>query len=184
MSSTLLPNRAKSKINEGFSLVELTTIIVIVSVLLAILVFGYVRFLAGTAVETASKDIAATLNLAREMSISQNSTYRVAFLLNDPSISGRQAYRIDNLSFDSSGNQVWQELGPTMHFVPDQVRITDISDVESDFETVVFTSTGTADASRIHLINKADNVADNTNYYTIQVIPSTARAKVLKNVKL
>lgn len=183
MNSIRVSNNDKSKVHEGFSLVEATAVIVIVSVLLAILVFGYVRFLAGTAVETASKDIAATLNLAREMSIASNTTHRVTFEVNDPTLSGRQAYRIDRQSADTAGNIIWMELGPTRHFVPDQVRI-DVSSSESEFDTVNFSPTGTADSKRIHLINKSEDSTDNSNFYTVQMIPSTARAKVLKNVRL
>ena len=148
---------------------------------MAILVFGYVRFLAGTAVETAAKDIASTMNLAREMAISVNSTHRVTIQLNDPEISGRQAYWIDRLSYDTSGNPVWQIQVTNIHFVPDRVRVTDVAESESTFEFIEFRPAGTADPRNVHLINKSDDTTNIANFYTVQVIPSTARAKIVRN---
>ena len=169
---------------KGFTTIEALAVLAIVGILLAIFVFSYVKFLAGTAVETASKDISSTMNLAREMSISVNSTHRVTFQLNDPSISGRQAYWIDRLSYDTSGNPVWEIQITNIHFVPDRVRITDVGSSDSTFEFIVFRPTGTADPKNIHLINKADDTTDNSNYNTIQTVPSTARAKILPHVKI
>ncbi len=177
----------KNKPNDwnGFTLIEALAVVAIVGVLLAILVFGYAYFLTGTALETSAKDVAATENLAREMSIAVNSTYRVTFELNNPTvISYRQAYWIDQLSYDTAGNPVWQLQITNIHFIPDQVKITDISSSDSSYEFILFYPSGTADPKNVHLINKSDDTTNNQNYYTVQTFPATARAEILPNTKL
>lgn len=167
----------------GFTLTELTVILLVFSVLLSIFVFGYSRFLRSTAVETASKDVAAALNLAREMSIAVNSTHRLHFQLNDPEIEGRQAYWIDRLSYDTAGNPVWLSEVTNIHFIPDRAMITDISNSTTGHVYVQFEPAGTAESVKIHLINRSDDTAINENYYTIQVYASTARSKILPNTR-
>jgi prepilin-type N-terminal cleavage/methylation domain-containing protein len=171
-------NNPKQFNKSGFSLTELTIVLLVFSVLLSVFVFGYSRFLKSTAVETASKDVVATLNLAREMSIAVNSTHRVHFLLKDSQAGNRQSYWIDRLSYDTAGNPVWLLEVTNVHFLPDQAMITDISNSTTSQAYIQFEPTGTSEAVTIHLINRSDDTTVNDNYYTIQVYASTARAKI------
>lgn len=178
-------NNGNANIWNGFTSIEALAVVAIVGVLLAILIFSYVHFLTGTAVETSAKDVAGVMNLARELSIATNSTYRVTFELNDPTvISYRQAYWIDRLSYDTAGNPIWELQITNIHFIPDQVKITDISSSDSSYEFIGFYPSSTADPRNVHLISKSDDTTNSQNYFTIETFPATARAEILPYVKL
>jgi prepilin-type N-terminal cleavage/methylation domain-containing protein len=178
-------NKSKTNNCNGFTLVEALAVVTIIGVLLAILIFGYVHFLTGTEVETSAKDVAATENLAREMSIAVNSTFRVTFELNNPTFNPpRQAYWLDRLGYDTAGNPVWDLQVTNIHFIPETVEITDISGSDSTYVFINFYPSGTADPRNVHLINKSNDTANNQNYYTVETYPATARAEILPYTKL
>ena len=172
----------------GFSLTELLVALVVIGIAMGTIMFSYTRFLAGTALDTASRDIKSALDLARSSSISINSTHRVTFQLKDPNpgISGvgnRQSFWIDRYALDTAGNPYWQKQRTEPRWLPDSVLITDVSDSTSTYEYIEFNSDGTAQAKIIHLIGRNENQSVATNYYSIVVYLSTAISKIYAHQK-
>lgn len=172
----------------GFSLTELMVTLVIIGIALGAIMFGYTRFLAGTELDSASRDVKSALDLARSSAISVNSTHRITFQLKDPNpgISGvgnRQSFWIDRYALDTAGNPYWQKQVTDPKWLPDSVLVTDVSDSTSTYEYIEFNSDGTAQSRIVHLIERNENQAIASNFYSIVVYPSTAISKIYPHEK-
>jgi prepilin-type N-terminal cleavage/methylation domain-containing protein len=173
---------------QGFSLTELMVALVIIGITLSAIMFGYTRFLAGTALDTASREIKSTLDLARSTAISINSTHRVTFQLKDPNpgssgVGNRQSCWIDRYALDTGGNPFWQKQITDPKWFPDSVLITDVSDSTGTYEYIEFAPDGTAQSRIVHLISRNENQSIASNYYSIVVYPSTAISKIYSHEK-
>ena len=96
----------------GFSLAELMVVLAIMGIVLGVVMFSYTRFLAGTTLDAAARNIKSALDLARSTAISTNTTHRVTFQLQDPNpgvsgVGNRQSFWIDRYALDTIGNPYW-----------------------------------------------------------------------------
>ncbi|MDI6783448.1 MAG: hypothetical protein QME64_05045, partial [bacterium] len=167
---------------------ELLVALVVIGIAMAAIMFSYTRFLTGTALDTASRDIKSAFNLARSSAISLNSTHRVTFQLKDPNPGGsgvgsRQSFWLDRYALDTAGNPYWQKQITDPKWLPDSVLITDVSDSTGTYEYIEFNSDGTAQSRIVHLISRNENQSIASNYYSIVVYPSTAISKVYSHEK-
>ena len=172
----------------GFTVTEVMVALVIISIATATIMFSYTRFLAGTALDSTSRDIKGILDLARSSAISINSTHRVTFQLQDPNpatsgVGTRQSFWIDRYALDTTGTPYWQKQITEPRWLPDSVLITDVSDSTGTYEYIEFNSDGTAQAKIIHLIGRNENQSVASNYYSIVVYPSTAISKIYAHEK-
>jgi prepilin-type N-terminal cleavage/methylation domain-containing protein len=174
--------------SSGFSLTELMVTLVVIGIALSAIVFGYTRFIAGTELDTAARDIKSALDLARSSAISVNSTHRVTFQLHDPNpgssgVGTRQSFWIDRYALDTAGNPYWQKQVTDPKWLPDSVLVTDVSDSTGTYEYIEFNSDGTAQSRTVHLIGRNDSQTDLTKFYSIVIYPSTAICKIYPHEK-
>lgn len=174
--------------HSGFSLTELMVTLAIIGIALGIIVYSYVRFIAGSELDTASRDIKSAFDLARSSAISINSTHRVTFQLKDPNpgssgVGTRQSFWIDRYALDTAGNPFWQKQVTDPKWLPESVLITDVSDSTNTYEYIEFNPDGTAQSRIVHLINRNDNQTDTTKFYSIVLYPSTAISKIYPHEK-
>ncbi|MCX7918692.1 MAG: prepilin-type N-terminal cleavage/methylation domain-containing protein [bacterium] len=178
----------KIKQRKGFTVTEVMVTLIIIGIATAAILYSYTRFIAGSAVDAAARDIKGTLDLARNFAIAVNSTHRVTFQLHDPNpgtsgVGNRQSFWIDRYALDTAGNPFWQKQVTDPRWVPDSVLITDVSDSTATYEYIEFYPDGTAQAKIIHLIGRNDNQSIATNFYSIEVYPSTAISKIYAHQK-
>ena len=172
----------------GFSLAELMVVLAIMGIVLGVVMFSYTRFLAGTTLDAAARNIKSALDLARSTAISTNTTHRVTFQLQDPNpgvsgVGNRQSFWIDRYALDTMGNPYWIHQITDPEWVQDKVLITDISDTTSTYIYIEFASDGTAQSRTIHLIQRNDDRNVSLNYYSIVTYPSTAISRIYPHEK-
>jgi Tfp pilus assembly protein FimT len=169
-------------------LTELMVTLVVIGIALGTIVYTYTRFIAGSELDSAARDIKSALDLARSSAISVNSTHRVSFQLKDPNpgssgVGTRQSFWIDRYALDSAGNPYWQKQVTDPKWLPDSVLVTDVSDSTGTYEYIEFNSDGTAQSRTVHLIGRNDNQTELTKFYSIVVYPSTAVSRVFPHEK-
>ena len=165
--------------SSGFTLVELSLVLAIFTILLSVVIFSYSQFLKSTKIDTDCNKITAVLNAAREMSISINSTHRVAFSLSDPKSGGKQSFWIDQLNYDTTGTPYWVNEVSRVAYLSDRVKITDVSSFSRATEYIQFYPDASAEGKRIHLIGTSEDSTVAANYFTIRIYSSTGRAQII-----
>ena len=140
-----------------FTSIELVVVLAIISLLLGLTIVYYFNFKAATALKLSAYEVAATLNQARSLAITNQDKYSVVFDL------ANNKYEIQ----DSSANRVDEEHRLGVGIVFDEVSFTG--------NKVTYSVTSTANAGTVKL---KDNKAQ---VYSITVTSATGRVKVLNN---
>ncbi len=148
---------ANMKKTGSFTSIELVVVLAIISMLLGLTTVYYFNFKSATALKLCAYEVAATLNQARSLAITNQENYSVVFDL------ANNKYEIQ----DSAASRVDEEHRLGEGIVFDEVRFAG--------NKVTYSATSTANAGTVKL---KDNKAQ---VYTITVTSATGRVKVLNN---
>ena len=141
-----------------FTSIEFVVVLAIISLLLGLTTVYYFNFKTATALKLSAYEVAAVLNQARSLAITNQDKYSVVFDL------ANNKYEIQ----DVSANRIDEE-----HCLTEGIVFDSVSFIGSNVE--IFSSTGTAIAGTVKL---KDNKAQT---YSINVNGATGRVKVSNN---
>ncbi|MCG2712516.1 MAG: hypothetical protein L6416_09375 [Candidatus Omnitrophica bacterium] len=143
---------------EFFTSIELVVVMAIISLLLGLSTVYFFNFKSASALKLSAYEVAAVLNQARSLAITNQDTYSVVFDLSN------NKYEIQ----DPSSVRVDEE-----HRLGEGIVFDSVSFIGSNVET--YSSTGTAKDGIVRL---KDN---KSQFYTVDVDPVTGRIKVSNN---
>ena len=161
---------------KGLTAIELTVVMLIISLMATVSVGVYVNYYKANLVESEAGKIDRLLATARGNAIRNAVPTRATFWLDRP------AYWIDEGS-EADGNLRLQITTPEQ--VHDLVRISSIDvnsspTMSSGVAEITFRPDGTSDNATIHLLHKEAKAGDDSEYYTIKVYGPTGRSKVFE----
>ena len=157
----------------GFTLIELTLVIVIMGILFTLSIPYFPGVFGGTELGVAARDLAGTLLYARYLAITEGVDQRVNYDLN------RKQYWISKREKESFAeediyNRRKTSLGRT-RTLPRGVRIKDFATPRGEFSGGIgyttFYPNGSAELSFLHLVNKEESI------HTVVVFRATGRVK-------
>ena len=162
----------KSRIS-GFTLIELTLVVVIVGILFALVIPYFPGLFATTKLRVAARDLTGTLIYARYLAITERVNHRVNYDLD------REEYWISKGEKDSLNSRgVYSKLRTSLgrtRALPEGVKIKDISTPRGEFsggkDYTTFNPDGSAELSSLHLQNKEGNI------HTVIILKTTGRVK-------
>ncbi len=138
-----------------FTSIELVVVLAIISMLLGLTTVYFFNFKAATALKLAAYEVAATLNQARSLAITNQYKYSVVFDL------AQNEYEIQDLTFATLDE---------VHMLGEGI-VFDLCNFSANRAT--YSTTGSVNAGRVIL---KDN---KLKYYTVKVLNATGRVKVL-----
>jgi len=163
---------------KGFTLVEMITVLAIMTIIMAFAVPMFSRFTAGTRLSVASRDISTALRTARSYAITQREDYSVGF----DSIQNEFWVSRGTNIFNTTSNEPTNVMDKVFHF-PQTIGIVDSEttfsgpapDTTSNkVYRAKFSSTGTGTSGSIYLMDTKGR----TN--SIVVTSTTGRVKIEK----
>ena len=143
--------------NKAFSLIEMLVVLTIISLILGLTAAYIFNYRAGSALSLCANKIAAVLNQARQLSITNQSEYKVVFDLINNEFVVQDALNNDADTRHKTGNSI----------IIESTTFTN--------DTVTFTATGGLSGTSGSIFIK-DNKA---KFFTVKILNATGRIKVL-----
>ena len=153
------------KRNCGFTIVELIVTMAIIAVILGISVPSILSGTSKTSLKRTARDVAVELKAARQLAISRNMQFRIAFSLGTDNTMGRE-YRVNPSS-------AWQ-VDPARALATLDSRV-DITAPAGPVFNVTFNPNGSATAIEICI----ENISDSSDRREVKVYNITGRVEIL-----
>jgi len=154
----------------GFTLIELLIVLSIMCAVLSISTFSIGNFLFRNRLETSAEDLAATLRLARRLSITKRGEYKVVFNQKE----GKYWIEDEKEQVVEEKHQLEKSVffaNPHLDKYGEEDGIVEFDEV--DDSSFSFFSQGTAEVGSIYLENR-----DSKEWYTITISPTTGYVRV------
>jgi len=159
----------------GFTLIEMTVVLVIVSILTAVGLISYASLRSNQEARSAGQKITATLAAARQMAITTNGRFQVFFSL------ATGEFWIDEL--DTTGGVLRRQVlnpGQLPEFMGLESIQIEGAPATGDFAAIRYWPDGHSDNAALYLVRMTDDPVLDENITTIKVFGPTGAAQTFE----